>query len=147
MDQRFYDGILGCSTKVCGYKVDALTPWHHLLLNVIESPILGGSGNADTYDLLVFLKITQAKWPEQPSFKLKLRDFIWLGRMKLIKQAKKEMAKLKTWLGAKTSYPKLWEKEQGDNYNSGRRISSPPIFMFVVGLTSKGGLRLSEAWN
>ena len=143
MDDRFYNGIIGCSTKVCGYKLKALTPWHYVLLTALDSPILTTTNSSDINDLLVFLKVVQTQWPEQPKLSPSLHDHVWFWRMKRIKRVEFEMGKLKEWLEVQLSSPKLWKEDQ----ESGRKTSSPGIFMLVAGMISTGGLSLSEAWN
>ena len=144
MDDRFYNGVIGCATTICGYKVDALTPWHHVLLSAIDSPILNPSKDSELDDLLIFLKVTQSSWPDVPDFKPTISDQIWLLRMKLAKTAGKEMAKLKEWLAVQLSTPKLWQNEDQDGQ---RRSTTPNMLMLVVGLVNSCNISLSEAWN
>lgn len=146
MDDRFYNGLIGCATTVCGYKVDALTPWHHVLLSAIDSPILNPSKDSELEDLQVFLKVTQSSWPDVPDFSATFSDQIWRLRMKLAKTAGKEMGKFKEWLTVQLATPRLWENE-GDNKNKQKKSTTPNMLMLVVGLVNTCNISLSEAWN
>ena len=143
MDDRFFNGVIGCSTKVCGYHLDALTPWHHVLLSAVDSSVLDPAQTTTPDDLLIFIKIAQVQWPETPDLRPTFRDRLWHRRLKKVKTLKRELARFKEWLDVQFSNPKLWQ----DDNSSGGSMSSPGMFMLVVGIVSAGGLSLSEAWN
>jgi len=144
MDDRFFNGLLGCSTKVCGYKVDSLTPWHNVLLSAIDSPILTATKDSDLDDLLIFLKVTQAQWPELPSFKKSMRDHFWKFRMRFAKTALLEMGKFKEWLSVQLSTPRLWQNEDDSTQ---AKSSCPNMLRLVLGLVNSSNISLHEAWN
>ena len=146
MDDRFFHGLIGSESLVCGYKLKALTPWHHVILAAIDSPVMLPDSDTHTSDILVFLKVIQTDWPETPNLKLRFRDKIWFWKMKKPSIIKREMAKLRAWLEAQLQNPVFWDVEQDKN-GSGKSLSSPGIFALVVGLVSKGGIALERAWN
>ena len=143
MDDRFFNGIIGAGTSVCGYELQSLTPWHYILLQAIESPVLESSASTSVPDVLIFLKIASTTWPQVPNLRPRFRDAWWHWRMKSPKVAAKQMRRLAEWIEAQLSVPQFWDDEK----NKGSKLSSPPIFALVVGLVSKGNLSLSNAWN
>ena len=145
MDDRFFHGIIGSVGKVCGYHVEALTPWHHVILAAIDSPVMVPDKKTETSDILVFLKVIQTQWPDLPNLKPSWRDRRWFWKMKKPAVVTREMAMLRDWLDAQLQNPIFWSTEQ--NKGSGKSLSSPGIFALVVGLVSKGGIALDRAWN
>lgn len=143
MDDRFFNGIIGAGTSVCGYELQSLTPWHYILLQAIESPVLEASASTSVPDVLIFLKIASTTWPQVPNLRPRFRDAWWHWRMKNPKVATKQMRRLAEWIEAQLSVPQFWDDEK----NKGSKLSSPPIFALVVGLVSKGNLSLANAWN
>ena len=144
MDDRFFNGVIGCSSKVCGYKLKSLTPWHQLMLSALGSSVFDSEKTTTIDDLLLFLKVTQTEWPNLPDLRAKPRDFWWHWKLKKIKTLQREMDKFKEWLDIQLSSPKLWQDEDKDVKS---QPSSPAIMMLVVDLVSTGGLSISEAWN
>lgn len=143
MDDRCLNALIGASTRVCGYQLNALTPWHHVLLSAIDSPVFDPDRPKETKDLLIFLKIAQTRWPQVPSLKPSLKDVWWTWRMKKPKIIRREIGRMREWLDAQLAMPQFWENDN----SSGNTLSSPPIFALVVGLVSKGGISLDQAWN
>lgn len=143
MDDRFFNGIIGADTSVCGYHLQSLTPWHYVLLQAIESPVLESSTSTTISDVLIFLKIASTTWPQVPNLRPRFRDAWWHWRMKSPKVAAKHMRRLAEWIEAQLSVPQFWDDEK----SKGSKLSSPPIFALVVGIASKGNIGLSNAWN
>ena len=144
MDDRFFQALIGASSRVCGYDITALSPWHHLILQALNSPVLTPDKETSAGDLLLFLKVVSCEWPHTPNLDATWRDRLWYRRLKKHKVLKREVAKLKEWLEAQLSAPVLWQKEDND---TGKTLSSPSIFALVVGLVSKGNITLEKAWN
>lgn len=143
MDDRFFNGIIGAETSVCGYKLQTLTPWHYVLLQAINSPVLESSSSTAIKDVLIFLKIINTTWPRVPNLRPRFRDAFWTWRMHKPKFARKHMRRLAQWIEAQLSVPQFWQ----DDKHTGNNLSSPPIFALVVGLASKGNIGLADAWN
>ena len=141
MDDRFFNAFIGSETSVFGYKLRSLSPWHYLLLKAVGSPILDSGAEKSTEDVLIFLKITSCQWPSVPDLRTRWRDVFWNLNMKRRGVIKKQMARLAEWLHPQLSTPTFWANENAQE----SKISSPPILALVVGLTSKGGVLLSEA--
>ena len=146
MDDRFFHGIIGSADRVCSYPVTSLTPWHHVILAAIDSPVMVPDRHTQTSDILIFLKVIQAQWPDVPDLKPSWRDKRWFWKMKKPAIITREMAKLRAWLEAQLQNPVFWDAEQDKN-GSGKSLSSPGVFALVVGLVSKGGIALERAWN
>ena len=144
MDDRFFNAIIGASSRVCGYEINALSPWHHLILQALNSPVLTPDKETSAGDLLLFLKVVSCQWPHSPNLDATWKDRIWYRRLKKSKILLRELDKLKEWLEAQLSSPVLWQKEDND---TGRSLSSPSVFALVVGLVSKGNMTLDAAWN
>ena len=144
MDDRFFQAIIGASSRVCGYDIVALSPWHHLILQALDSPVLVPDKETSAGDLLLFLKVVSCEWPNTPNLDATWRDRIWHRRLKKSKILLRELDKLKEWLEAQLASPVLWQKEDND---TGKTLSSPSVFALVVGLVSKGNISLHHAWN
>lgn len=143
MDDRFLNAFIGSETSVFGYKLRSLTPWHYLLLKAVNSPILDAGAEKSTDDVLIFLKITSCQWPAVPNLRTRWHDVFWNLNMKMPGVVKRQMARLAEWLQPQLSIPEFWANDNAKEST----ISAPPILALVVGLTSKGGILLSDAWN
>ena len=111
MDDRFFNGIIGAKTKVCGHELKSLTAWHYILLQAIESPVLANKGDAHVSDVLIFLKVVSCEWPNAPKLRPKFTDVWWAWRMKKPRVARKQMALLSEWIDAQLAAPRFWESE------------------------------------
>jgi hypothetical protein len=145
MDDRFFNGIIGCHAKVCGVSLTDLSPWHITLLHAIDSPMVGDISKAGRVELLQFLKVMECRHPTIPKLKPSIKDcwrFIRLGKTETMKR---ELSRLQKWLKAQKSAPSLYRPM--DSSNTGRQLSSPSMLTLVVSLASKLGQPLSSVWN
>ena len=146
MDDRFFNGIIGASDRICGYDITALTPWHNVILSAINSPVLVADMETSAGDLLLFLKVVSCEWPNLPNLKARWHDIIWHRRLKKERILYRELEKLKSWMNCQMSAPVLWTNEDSDGGNS-KSLSSPSVFALIVSLVSKGNITLHTAWN
>lgn len=144
MDDRFFQALIGASSRVCGYDINALSSWHHVILQALNSPVLVPNKETTAGDLLLFLKVVSCSYPNTPNLEATWKDRIWYRRLKKSKVLLRELSKLKEWLEAQLASPVLWRKEDND---SGKTLSSPSVFALVVGLSSKGNISIDKAWN
>ncbi len=145
MDDRFFNGIIGCHERVCGVSLTDLSPWHITLLHAIDSPMVGDMSTAGRKELLQFLKIMECQHPTIPILKPSFRDcfrFIRLGKKSVMQR---ELARLQQWLKVQMSAPNLYRAM--DSNNTGKQLSSPSMLTLVVSLASKMGQPLSSVWN
>ena len=57
MDDRFFNGIIGCHARVCGVSLTDLSPWHITLLHAIDSPMVGTYYSAPSPESAPFIKV------------------------------------------------------------------------------------------
>jgi len=145
MDDRYFHGILGCEAVVCGRRLSNLTPWHVTILYAINSPFVGDDVKMTAGDVLLFLAVSKAQWPERPNLKPRLRDIWWLIRMGREREFRKQSRILNAWVKPQLSTPRLWQDE--GNKSTGKNLTSPAMAALVVTLVSKVGVTLKEAWN
>ena len=145
MDDRFFNGIIGCQSKVCGVKLADLSSWHVLILHALKSPIMEQGRNITKGDLLQFLHVLRVQHPAIPTMKPSIRDIYWMARLGNKSLLISEVAKLKAWLTVQTSAPKFFQAI--DSSNTGRALTSPSIFALVASLASKLGQLPSDIWN
>lgn len=146
MDDRFFNGIIGASDRICGYDIASLTPWHNVILSAINSPVLVADMETSAGDLLLFLKVVSCEWPNLPNLKTRWHDIIWHKRLKKERILLRELDKLKNWLDCQLSAPVLWANDSDEN-KGGKSLSSPSVFALIVSLVSKGNITLHTAWN
>jgi len=146
MDDRFFHGLIGSQTRVCHYNLDALTPWHLVLLSAIESPIIEPDKDCNVNDLLVCLKILQLQWPELPDLKSSTRDKWAAFRMRLHREARKEFEKFTEWLKVQMSFPEFWEKD-GESNTTVDTSNMPSVLSLIAGIVCNSNITLQQAWN
>lgn len=145
MDDRFFQALIGASSRVCGYDINALSSWHHVILQALSSPVLVPNKETTAGDLLLFLKVVSCSYPNTPNLEATRQDRKWHRKLKKTKALEFELSNLKEWLESQMSTPMLWSNDSDDN--GGKSLSSPGIFALVVGLVSKGNIPLATAWN
>ena len=145
MDDRFFHGIIGGEAIICGRKLDALTPWHVLLLHAIDSPMVSGDRPIYQGDLIIFSKVVSASYPDVPDLKPTLKDLFWRVRLNKQKRYIKQVRAIKNWLEIQMSVPRMWQQTGNNNVN--KSLSSPSMFALVVALVSDVNVTLAEAWN
>lgn len=146
MDDRFFNGVIGCEVKICGYKLTNLTPWHVVILTAIDSPVIKEVGHVLPHDLLVFCKVVSCEYPNTPDLKPRLRDvfkYILTNRKNTFKE---NTQRLKAWMDVQTCSPVIWDVSQAEGAST-REIKSPAMLALVMNLISKAGTTLKETWN
>lgn len=146
MDDRFFNGLIGSPTRVCHYKLKALTPWHFLLLSAIDSPVLQPEKDTHVNDLLICLQVLQLEWPAVPDFKSSLRDKLWAFRMNLHGAARREFAKFGDWLEVQLSFPEFWDTDK-DGETQDDTSNMPGVLSLVAGMVCNSSIQLVDAWN
>ena len=147
MDDRFFHGLIGSPTKVCHYNLKALTPWHFLLLNAIQSPVLDPDKESNVNDLLVCLKVLQLEWPQVPELKSSLRDKWWAFQMNMHRIARREFSKFSDWIEVQLSFPEFWDKEDDGDSVADDTSNMPGVLALVAGMVCNSSIQLSDAWN
>ncbi len=152
MDNRYLTAFLTPKKhRVAGVWLDAFCCRHMLVLEAINSPLLGdGTQIPKLDDLIAAIRICSTKtWQEaveEPSFYEKIKfNYLYISMDAL--QAAFEGFQL--YISESMSIPKVWVKQDGDINQKNDKTGGglPPSLSMTVLLMTKFNFSEDEAWN